>query len=617
LHGARPPSPLAANIPRKSSEIDARVSRATKVAPRSTMRVTAVEFHRRDRSFSSFDPARGTTLQRLFTTSRGEWASAERTRVEPLRNRSAILIVAIFVVVVVGMAPLVLGRLVLHAHSDHFGHAEVAAIASRQMVRAEIALAEAISALRDADRAGLGACTPTDLALLGEKAAKSRFMRRVGIVDANGFAMCFDPPPAKRRGAALFKPDRARQVTIAVLDPEQVPDVAPGTVIVAWRTAAGIHLVGEISASALDLDLGADYLHGARSVSVTLDGGAVWASSGTRGPGDDVVVQQLHSDYFPLTVRVETTTTALREIVRPLEATLFIAALAATVVFLGIAVWAVWKPKSEVDDEISIALRREEFVPYFQPVMNIDTGRIEGCEMLVRWVRPDGSMVSPGAFMSYCETSGHVFEMTRLLMRKSAAQLGPLYKENRDLKLSINLFAGHFEDRKIIEDIIATFDKSQIAYEQLVFEVTERYPLRDIVQARRIIAEMHALGCRVALDDTGTGHGGLAYIQQLGIDIVKIDKMFVDAMGADLGASTIVDVLVELANSLGMGVVAEGVETQEQLERLREKGVTSAQGYVFAPALPAKLFIELAESMLHPRRHEDAAAELDAMINAA
>ena len=536
---------------------------------------------------------------------------------QPLRNRSAILLLAVLVVAVIGLTPLALGRLVLHAHADHFGRAEITSIAGRQLARAEVALAEAISALRDADRAGLAACTPSELALLGEKAARSRFMRRVGIVDAGGSTMCFDPPPAKRRAGVLFVPDRTRQVTIAVLDTEKVPDVASGTVVVGWRTGSGVHLVGEISAAALDMELGAEYLHGARSVTVSLDGGAVWATAGTRAPGDDVVATQIHSDYFPLTVRVETTPGALRELVRPLEATLFIGSLAATVVFLGIAVWVVWKPKSEVDDEITVALRREEFVPYFQPVMNIDTGRIEGCEMLVRWLRPDGSMVSPGAFMNYCETSGHVFEMTRLLMRKSVAQLGGLYRDNRDLKLSINLFAGHFDDRRIIEDVIATFDKSPIAYEQLVFEVTERYPLRDIVQARRIIAELHALGCRVALDDTGTGHGGLAYIQQLGIDIVKIDKMFVDAMGTDLGASTIVDVLVELANSLGMGVVAEGVETQEQLERLREKGVTSAQGYVFAPALPAKLFIELAESMLHPRRHEDVVADVEAMIQAA
>ncbi len=534
-----------------------------------------------------------------------------------VRNRGVILMVAIFVVAAVGMTPLVLGRVVLHAFSDRFGQNELTSIAAREITRVDGAIAEAITVLREIDRSGIAGCSASDLALLGEKAALSLYLRRIGVADVGGRAMCLDPPPAKRRGTAMFQPDRSRQVTLAVLDPEQFPDVGAGTMLVAWRSERGVYFVAEIASSALDVDLGAQYLHGARSVTVALDGGVIWRAAGSvAGEGEPVVLKQ-RSDYFPVTVTVETTRAALDDLVRPLEATLFIAVMAATVVFLGIAIWVVWKPTSEVDDEIAVAIRRGEFVPYFQPVMNIDSGKIEGCEMLVRWVKRDGTIVSPGAFMSYCETSGHVFEMTRHLMRKSAEQLGPLYTKHRELKLSINLFAGHFVDRRVIEDIVTIFGEGPIAYEQLVFEVTERYPLADIVQARRIIAELHALGCRVALDDTGTGHGGLAYIQQLGIDIVKIDKMFVDAMSNDLGASTIVDVLVELANSLGMGVVAEGVETAEQLERLREKGVISAQGYVFAPALPAKLFIDLAEGMMSPRRREDVVADVEAMILAA
>lgn len=535
-----------------------------------------------------------------------------------MAKRSAFIFMAVGLVAAIGLTPLVLGRLVLHAHSERFGRNEIAAIATRQMARAELALAEAISVLREADRAGLSGCLPNDLALFGEKAGSSRFLRRIGVVDAGGYAMCFDPPPARRRGAIMPAPDKSRQVVVSVLDPETVPDAPVGTVLVAWRTASGVHLVGEISPSVLDLDVGADYIRAARSVTTLVGDSAVWSVSGNRPSGSDVVATEVRSDYFPLTVRVEADGAALRDLVRPLEMTLTIGSLAVSVVLVGLAFWLFRKPTNEVDDEITVALRRKEFEPYYQPVMNIDTGRIEGCEMLVRWLRPDGTTVTPGAFMGYVETSGHVFEMTRLLMRKSVAQLGDLYRRHPELKLSINLFAGHFDDRRIVEDIVSIFENGPIAYEQLVFEVTERYPLRDIVQARRIIAEMHALGCRVALDDTGTGHGGLAYIQQLGIDIVKIDKMFVDVMSSDLGASTIVDVLVELANSLDMGVVAEGVETQEQLERLREKGVTSAQGYVFAPALPAKLFIDLADSMLTPRRFaeivddEDVAALIDA-----
>ncbi len=516
---------------------------------------------------------------------------------------------AILVVVLIALVPYLVGRSVLHVHADKVGRTELQAIAERELVRAETAIAEAITVLREADRAGIADCSAGRLARLGDIAATSRFIRRVGLVDPAGYTMCFDPPTASRRGAILFDTSNPRQVTLSVLDSERVPGSMPGTVLVGWRTASGIHIVAELLSSVLDLDAGAEFLRGARAIVVTVGADTVWSSVGTRQSGEGILTRMVRSDHYPLTVQAEVPFATLYDMVRPLEATLAIGVLASAAVLIGIAVLVFWKPTSDVDDEISVALRREEFTPYFQPVMNIDTGRIEGCEMLVRWIRPDGTTISPGAFMSYCETSGHVFEMTRLLMRKSVAQLGELYSNHRELKLSINLFAGHFDDRRIIEDIVATFEGSPIGFDQLVFEVTERYPLRDIVQARKIIAEMHALGCRVALDDTGTGHGGLAYIQQLGIDIVKIDKMFVDAMGSDLGASTIVDVLVELANSLGMGVVAEGVETQEQLERLREKGVTSAQGYIFAPALPAKLFIDLAEGMLTRRRAPGAAMD--------
>lgn len=524
-----------------------------------------------------------------------------------MRSRSRNLLIAIVVALAIGVTPYLVGRSVLHVHADRVARAELLSLAEHELQQAESAVAEAVTALRDADRAGIADCAVGQSLRLGDMAARSRQIRRMGLVDEAGYVMCFDPPTAKRRGAVLFDSAgvNTRQVTLTVLDPERVEGAAPGTALVAWKTQKGPRLVAELMPSAVDLDIGADFLRGARHISVAV-GDRVWNAAGHPASGEDVLSQVARSDHFPLTVKAEVSLTAAYELVRPLEATLAIGSLAGTMVLIGVAFMIYWKPTSEVDDELSVALRREEFVPYFQPVMNIDTGRIEGCEMLVRWIRPDGTTVSPGAFMSYCETSGHVFEMTRLLMRKSVAQLGGLYSAHPDLKLSINLFAGHFLDRRIVEDVVATFEGSAIAFDQLVFEVTERYPLRDIVQARKVIAELHALGCRVALDDTGTGHGGLAYIQQLGIDIVKIDKMFIDAMGSDLGASTIVDVLVELANSLGMGVVAEGVETQEQLERLREKGVTSAQGYVFAPALPAKLFIDLAEGMLSHRRGEAA-----------
>ena len=511
-------------------------------------------------------------------------------------------VLAILAVVTIALAPLVVGKMILRAYGMRFGNEEVRSNADRYLVRAERILAEAVSALRDVDRRNGGSCATNDLVLLGETTARSQYLRRLGVVDRQGYAMCLYPAPAARRGAVLPPiAEGDRQVTLTLLDPERVTDAAPGTLMVAWRSANGARLVAEVAASALDLDPGPEYLRVVRHVVVTIDGAKTWIGIGqppSSAADGEMIRAVARSATFPVEVMVEVPVASALEIVTPLEITLSVATMAAGVVLGGIVFWMFFRPVAEVDDEFLTALQREEFKPFYQPVMNIDTGRIEGCEVLVRWVKPDGKVVSPGAFMTYAETSGHVFEMTRQLMRKTREELGPLFGDHPELKISINLFAGHFDDRRILEDIVSIFEGGRISYDQLVFEVTERYPLRDIDKARKIIAEMHVLGCRVALDDTGTGHGGLAYLQQLGIDIVKIDKMFIDAMGTDLGASTIVDVLVELANSLGMGIVAEGVEREDQLQRLREKGVTAAQGYIFAPPLPGKMFIELASALL-------------------
>jgi EAL domain-containing protein (putative c-di-GMP-specific phosphodiesterase class I) len=119
--------------------------------------------------------------------------------------------------------------------------------------------------------------------------------------------------------------------------------------------------------------------------------------------------------------------------------------------------------------------------------------------------------------------------------------------------------------------------------------------------ARRVISELQKLGCRVAIDDVGTGHGGLSYLLKLGVDYIKIDKMFIHGIGTERYSKTIIETLVELARNMGVEVIAEGVETFEQIEYLRGHGITTAQGYVFAPPLPASSFLALLGAMDRPR----------------
>lgn len=247
--------------------------------------------------------------------------------------------------------------------------------------------------------------------------------------------------------------------------------------------------------------------------------------------------------------------------------------------------------------QIADGIRKGEFIPYYQPVIDIVTGQLAGCEVLTRWRRPDGAVLPPGRFIALAEASGEIFPMTIAIMRTARDELADIYSRMPTLELGFNLFAGHFDDTDIVGDVRRIFEGSPIQMDQLMFEVTERQPLHDITRARTVISQLQALGARVALDDVGTGHGGLSYLLKLGVDVMKLDKMFVDAIGTEGYSVAIVDSLVQLARDMNLELIAEGVETAEQLQYLREKGVRMAQGYVFAPPLPAASFIRLALAM--------------------
>ena len=187
--------------------------------------------------------------------------------------------------------------------------------------------------------------------------------------------------------------------------------------------------------------------------------------------------------------------------------------------------------------------------------------------------------------------------MTRDLMRRVCVEAGGALGRRPALKISFNFAGKLFSDDSIVKDVRKIFSGSPIKLSQVVLEVTERDPIENFTATRQTIAAFQELGVRIAIDDVGTGHSGLSYMLKLGVDIIKIDKMFVDAIGTDRNSTTIVETLVDLAHNMRMDVVAEGVENFEQVVYLRELGVRSAQGYVFAPPLPGKAFLQLVEAI--------------------
>jgi sensor c-di-GMP phosphodiesterase-like protein len=313
----------------------------------------------------------------------------------------------------------------------------------------------------------------------------------------------------------------------------------------------------------------------------------------------DSIVAHNQSTRYPLVV----TATVSRAAVFAEHADLRAIAIAGgAVLALLIIVLAVLIPlrgRSNPIVEMERALEAGEFVPFYQPLVDLRSGAVVGAEVLIRWRKADGSLIPPAMFIPLAESSGLILEMTKALMIAARDELGPVFGLRPRIKLGFNLTARHFADATIVEEVREVFAGSPIRLSQLVFEVTERQPLDDLDTARGIIAALQELGCKVAIDDVGTGHGGLSYMLKLGVNYIKMDKLFVDAIGTEQYSTTIIETLISLARSMRMEIFAEGGETFEQVKYLRERGIYLAQGYAFAPPLPGPMFRQLLEAA-HP-----------------
>jgi len=502
----------------------------------------------------------------------------------------------VLIALVLAVTPLFAINIILNQYAERRAVTEMEAMGNVAIRRAEEAISTTVSLLQRLDRDDVQTCSAQDRIIYEKQIVENGMIDAIGLADAVGQRMCVIPD-RELAGKMILPPVRedGPLVGIGMLDRSYLGARAA---VISWDLKDRTRLFAEVTPAVIAMDPGPEYLRTYRRTELRLGDNLLWYTVGgynseaTRPSG--ILTVEVASELYPLVAKVTAPVSAAGKLVQDLKVVAVAACAGIAVLFVAIGVWLSWRPEREADDEFIAAIRNGEFIPYYQPVMDIESGRLRGCEILMRWRRPNGMIVSPGQFMAYAENNGHIFDMTRHMMRVSSEEVGELYGENPDLKLSVNLFAGHFLDREIISDIKSVFEKSAISYQQIVVEVTERHPLEDMELARKIIAELQALGVRVALDDVGTGHGGMAYLQKLGVDIIKIDKMFIDTIGSDDNSTTIVDSMVELADNLGMGIIAEGVEMEEQIDRLLELGVTAAQGYYFAAPMPADEFIEFA-----------------------
>lgn len=213
--------------------------------------------------------------------------------------------------------------------------------------------------------------------------------------------------------------------------------------------------------------------------------------------------------------------------------------------------------------------------------------------MLARWIRTDGTVIPPMNFIPLAESSGRIEALTWLILGTALEEMYPRLREDKLFKLSVNVTPRHLVSDGFVETLRRVVAAAKVSVRQIMLEVTERSELSDLDGAAAVVKELRELGFRVAMDDVGVGHSGLSQIKRLGVNTIKIDKFLVDGITEDDSAATIVQMLVHLAHDLAMTVIAEGIETFEQLKALIACGVEEGQGYFVSPPLPFAKFDEL------------------------
>ncbi|SET72929.1 putative bifunctional diguanylate cyclase/phosphodiesterase [Geodermatophilus poikilotrophus] len=231
----------------------------------------------------------------------------------------------------------------------------------------------------------------------------------------------------------------------------------------------------------------------------------------------------------------------------------------------------------------------DEFVVHYQPVVRVDTGEVEGVEALLRWQHPERGLLAPDAFLSVAEETGQLIPITRWLLGETTRQAAEWAAQGLPLRMSVNISARHFSAETLVRDVRVALHDSGLAPENLVLELTETSVAEDPTRAEDQLSILQTSGVSVAIDDFGTGWSSLAQLLALPVGTLKIDRSLLTAAArlACNGTGPVLAAIVSLARTLGIRSVAEGVETAEHLQMVREAGCDLAQGYLLARPMPA------------------------------
>ena len=240
-----------------------------------------------------------------------------------------------------------------------------------------------------------------------------------------------------------------------------------------------------------------------------------------------------------------------------------------------------------LENDLRGAIARSELFLVYQPILDLDTGEIAAVEALLRWQHSTRGLVPPTEFIALAEESGLIVDIGAWVLETACEQAARWAANGVPARVSVNVSARQLDDPGLLGAVEHALRRARLDGDQLVLEITETALMRDPESAAEILRELKASGVVVAIDDFGTGYSSLAYLQQLPVDALKIDRTFIAASARSRDSDPLIQTLVQLGRSLGLRTVAEGIEDEAQLAHLRELGCDAGQGYLFAPPLEA------------------------------
>ena len=241
----------------------------------------------------------------------------------------------------------------------------------------------------------------------------------------------------------------------------------------------------------------------------------------------------------------------------------------------------------ELSNELKDAILKDEFETHFQPRVSVDTNEVAGFEALIRWRHPSRGLVSPAEFIPVAEETGQILELGDWILRDACKQAAEWYVRGWRGFVSINIAALQFQQADLVSSVEQALTLSNLPPNCLELEITEGTLIKDINRTRNIILRLKKIGIKIALDDFGTGYSSLSYLQQLPIDSLKIDRSFINQIPGSSKSARLCKAIINMAHSLDLQVIAEGIEEQPQLDFLQEADCEEYQGYLFGRPVPA------------------------------